>query len=137
MIKCPFNYGVYREDYKILVCHPKCELTADIVNDVAICRECIVKAGLTQVNRFHNLTDIASINLDFDQVRQICNVESTLRKNAKPVKACYLVPNSLLYGTIKMYQALIENGGVEVHVSYDINEIAGILGVEKYVLTSE
>jgi hypothetical protein len=60
-----------------------------------------------------------------------------LRKDAKPIKACYLVPNPLLYGTIRMYQTLIEDYGVEVHVSYDINDFAGILGVDKSVLTSE
>lgn len=137
MIKCPFNYGVYREDYNILMCRPKDELTADKMNDIAICRECIIKAGLTQVDRFHDLTDITSVNLRFDDVYQICHTESMLRKNAKPIKACYLVPNTLLYGTIRMYQTLIEACGVEVHVSYDINELAGILGVEKSVLISE
>jgi len=136
MRNCPFKYGVYREDYNLLVCHPKGELTADRMNDIAICRECILKAGLTEVDRFHNLTDITSVNLGFDEVRQICHVESRMRDSAQPVKACYLVPNDLLYGTIRMYQALIESSGVEVHVSYDINELASILGVEKSVLTS-
>ncbi|GAB6147452.1 hypothetical protein [Desulfocicer niacini] len=137
MITCPFNYGVYREDQNILVCHPKGDLTPDKLNDIAICRECILKAGLSQVDRFHNLTEITSINLRFDDVRQICDVESSLRGNAKPIKACYLVPNTLLYGTIRMYQTLIEDCGVEVHVSYDINELAGILRVDKSMLTSE
>ena len=137
MIDCPFNNGVYRDDYNLLVCHPKGELTANIVNDIAICRECIQKAGLTQVDRFHDLTDITSVNLKFDQVFQISQEESKLRENAKPIRACYLVPNTVLYGTIRMYQTLIEDCGVEVHVSYDINELAEILGVEKSVLTSE
>lgn len=137
MIKCPFNFGFYQEDHNILICHPKGELTADKMNDIAVCRECIIKAGITQVDRFHNLTDITSVNLGFDHVSQICHTESMLRKDAKPIKACYLVPNPLLYGTIRMYQTLIEDCGVEVHVSYDINELAGILGVDKSVLTFE
>jgi hypothetical protein len=36
-----------------------------------------------------------------------------------------------------MYQTLIEERGVEAYVSYDINELAAILGVDKSVLTSE
>ncbi len=137
MIHCPFNFGVYLEDYNILVCHPRGELTAGLVNDIAICRECITKANLTQVNRFHNLTNITSINLGFDEVRQICTSESSLRGSGQPIKACYLVPNQLLYGTIRMYQALIESCGVEVFVSYDIDELSSILGVDKSILTSE
>ncbi|MDN5280129.1 MAG: hypothetical protein PWR01_4094 [Clostridiales bacterium] len=137
MIKCPFNYGFYNEDYNILVCHPKGELGSDMVNDIAICRECIVKAGLTQANRFHNLTSITSINLNFSDVNQICNFEYHLRKSQQKIKACYLVPNALLYGMIRMYQTLIEERGVEAYVSYDINELAAILGVDKSVLTSE
>ncbi len=137
MIICPFNYGVYREDHNILICHPKGDLTPDMLNDIATCRECILKAGLSQVDRFHNLTDITSINLRFDDVRQICKIESSSRRSAKPILACYLVPNALLYGTIRMYQTLIADCGVQVHVSYDINELADILRVDKSVLTSE
>ncbi len=137
MINCPFNFGFYRKDYNILICHPKGELTADKVNDIAICRECILNTGLTQINRFHNLIDITSVNLGFDEVLKICDTESMVRDSSQPIKACYLVPNSLLYGTIRMYDALIESCGVEVHVSYDINELSSVLGVEKSVLTSE
>jgi len=82
MIYCPFNFGIYREDYNILVCNPKGELTADVVNDIAICRECIQKIGMNQVNRFHNLTDITSVKLMFDEVSQICEVESRLRDSS-------------------------------------------------------
>jgi hypothetical protein len=137
MIDCPSKFGVHRENYNLLVCHPKGELSADRMNDIAYCRDCIIKAGLTQIDRFHNLMDISSINLGFDEVRQICDEESRLRASARPIKACYLVPNALLYGTIRMYQALIEGSGVDVHVSYDINELAGILGVEESVLITE
>jgi hypothetical protein len=136
MINCPFNYGVQREEYNLLVCHPKGELTANRMNDIGCCKKCIQKAGIVQIDRFHDLTDITAVNLGFDEVREICYAESNFRESAPPVKACYLVPNTLLYGTIRMYQALIESCGVEVHVSYDINELAGILGVEKSVLTT-
>jgi len=36
-----------------------------------------------------------------------------------------------------MYQTLIEEHGVDVHVSYNIDELASVLGVEKSVLTPE
>jgi hypothetical protein len=137
MIKCPFNYGSYRKDYNLLICYPKGELTANMMNDIAICRECIVNGGLSQVDRFHDLTDISSVNLRFEHVNELCNIESQIRESANPIKAGYLVPNVLLYGTIRMYQTLIENRGVEVHVSYDIDELSDFLGVEKSILTSE
>ncbi len=137
MIHCPYKYGFYWKDHNLLVCHPKGELTTDRVNDISICRECIIKAGLSQVNRFHNLTDITSINLNFDEVSKICEIEAKLRENSKSIKACYLVQNPLLYGTIRMYQSLIESCGVDVHVSYNIDELADVLEVEKSVLIPE
>ena len=137
MFNCPYNYGVYREDYNLLVCRPKGELTADMMHDVANCRECIQTAELPHFNRFHDLTDISSVNLGFEEVSLICAEESKMREAAQSIKACYLVQNTLLYGTIRMYEALISRSGVEVHVSYDIDELAKILGVEKTVLTTE
>ena len=136
MIHCPFNFGAYLEDYKILLCHPKGELTTDRMSDIAVCRDCIQKAGLTQVNRFHNLTDIKAVNIGFDEVYKVCDVESKYRDPSKPINACYLVPNPLLFGTMRMYQTLIESCGVEVHVSYDINQLSSILGVKNSVLVS-
>ena len=130
MIKCPYHTGVYHENLDLLVCHPKGKLNADKLNDIANCRECIQKAGLFQTNRFHNLTDITSIDLGFDDVHRICQAESRMRQTDGPIKACYLVPNDLLYGTIRMYQALIASSGVEVHVSRNIDELAKILGVD-------
>ena len=137
MINCPNNYGIYREDYSLLVCHPKGELTADMMHGTANCRECIKKPELLEINRFHDLTDISSVNLGYEELSRISDEESRMREAAQPIKACYLVPNTLLYGTIRMYEALISSSGVEVHVSYDIDELAGILGVEKTVLTTE
>lgn len=137
MINCPHNCGFYREDHNLLVCHPRGDLTAHLMHGIAICRDCIQVPGALHFNRFHNLTDISSIDLTYEEVSQICAEESRMRNAAQPVKACYLVPNTLLFGTIRQYEALICRGGVEVHVSYDINELAEILGVEKDVLTTE
>ena len=137
MINCPYNYGVFREEYNLLVCNPKGELTAHMMHSIANCRECIQKPGLPKVNRFHDLTDISSVDFGYEEVSQICEEESKTRESAHPIKACYLVSNTLLFGTIRMYEALIAHSGVEVHVSYDINELAEILGVEKDLLTTE
>jgi len=137
MINCPYNFGFYREDYNLLVCKPTGELTADPMHGIANCRDCIQEPGALRFNRFHDFTDISSINLGYEEISQICAEESKMREAAEPVKACYLVPNTLLYGTIRMYESLISRSGVEVHVSYDIDELAEILGVEKTVLTTE
>ena len=127
MIECLYHCGRYNDELELLICRPTKELTEDKMNDIAICRECIQKAGLVQVNRFHDLTSITSVNLHFEEVQRICDAETRLRKTASPIKACYLVPNPLLFGTIRMYQSLIERSGVSVHVSYDLEELANIL----------
>lgn len=137
MSNCPYNFGVYLEDHNLLICHPRGELTSDLMNDIINCRDCIREPGALSFNRFHNLTDISSINFGYEEVSLISAEESKIREAVHSVKACYLVPNTLLFGTVRMYESLISRGGVEVHVSYDINELAKILVVEKDVLTTE
>jgi len=66
-----------------------------------------------------------------------CQIEAGYRKPEHPIKACYLVPNPSVYGTLRMHQALAENHGVEVHVGYDIGELAEVLGVDAVQLGSE
>lgn len=71
-----------------------------------------------------------SVEIGFDEVFSLCEQEMQLHDPNHPIKACYLVPNELVYGTIRMYAALIESRGVDVHVSHNIDELARILGVE-------
>lgn len=137
MFKCPYDAGTFNEALGILICRPTGELTAELAHDLAICRECIVKAGLEQVNRFHDLTGITSINLRYNDVDRLCRIEAGYRKPEHSIKACYLAPNPSVYGTIRMYQALAESRGVEVHVGYDIGELAAILGVDAAQLSIE
>ena len=130
MIKCPYMCGEYREDIGLLVCRPTGQLTADDLADIATCRDCIERAGLNQINRFHDLTGITSIDLRFGDVFQLAFQEEALRDPEHPVKACYLVANELIYGTVRMYQAVIERRGVEVYIDYEIEPLAEALGIE-------
>ena len=130
MLVCPYEIGAFNEALGILICRPTGELTADLAHDLIICHECIVKAGLEQVNRFHDLTGITAINLKFHDLSRLCRIEAGLRKPERTVKACYLVSNEWVYGTLRMYQALAESYGVEVYVSEDIGELADVLGVD-------
>lgn len=136
MIFCPYNCGAYNEELDLLVCRPEGKLVEERISDIATCRECIQKSGLAQINRFHDLTGITSIDLSFEDMKRISNREAQNRQPGSLIKACYLVPNPLLYGTIRMYAALIESSGVEVHVSYDLAELAAVLGVDPEALTA-
>jgi hypothetical protein len=137
MFTCPFKVGKFNKKLGILICRPTGELTADLAHDLIICRECIEKAGLHQVNRFHDLTGITSVNLKFYDIFRLCEHEALLRKPEKPVKACYLAANPVVLGTMNMYAALAESRGVEVHVSYELKKLADVLGVEPSQLASE
>jgi len=129
MITCPYASGEYRQDIDILLCYPTGVLTSENMADIATCRNCIVRAGLNQVNRFHDLRGITSVEIHFDDVFRLCSKETVTRDPQHPIKACYLVTNELVFGMIRMYEAMIEGKGVEVHVSYDIDELAEVLGV--------
>ena len=137
MVNCPYNFGVYLKDYNLLICHPRGELTDDLMHGITNCRDCIQEPATLRFNRFHDFTDITAIDLRYEEVSQITAQESKMREAAQLVKACYLVPNTLLFGTVRQYEALISLGGVEAHVSYDIDELAEILGIEKTKLTTE
>ncbi len=52
------------------------------------------------------------------------------------MKACFLVSNPVVFGTLRIYQTLAEEAGVEVHVSYNISQLARVLGVEESALTT-
>ena len=136
MIKCKRNFGRHNEKSNILVCHPKGEFTGKEMNEIAICSGCTQKSLLLHVNRFHDWTDITLVDVGYDAINRMSTAETKLRESLPPIKACYLVPNALLYGTVRMYQTLIENSGVEVHASYDINELATILNVGNSDLTA-
>jgi hypothetical protein len=130
MFSCPYNAGEFNEIIGVLICRPTGVLTADRARDVAICRECIVKAGIDQVHRFHDLTGITGIELRYDDVERLCRIESGYRKPDHPVKACHLVSSPSFYGTHRMYRTLAESRGVEVHVGYDIEKLAAVLEVD-------
>jgi len=130
MFSCPFGFGEYDEALGILICRPTGELTGDLARDLATCHECIEKAGLRQVNRFHDLRGINSLHLKFGEILRLCRVEPREEQTKSRVKACYLVSNPSVYGTLRMFQALAEGTGAEVHVGYDIRELADILGVD-------
>jgi hypothetical protein len=73
----------------------------------------------------------------YEEVDRLCRIEVGYRKPEHSIKACYLVPNPSVYGTIRMYQALAETRGVEVHVAYDIGKLAAVLGVDPAQLSTE
>lgn len=135
MITCPHNCGEYREDIGILVCRPTGVLTADRAADIAFCRDCIGKSGRLAVNRFHDLRGVAGVELSFSNMFSLAETEGRYREGMPPVKACFLVPNALLYGTMRMYQTLMETRGVEVHVDYDLTALAARLNVDAAKLT--
>ncbi len=120
----------------MLICRPTGVLTNDRGNDIATCRECLLKAGLTNVNRFHDLTRVTGLDLNFNDMLSISAQESESRKGQPQIKACYLVPNPLIYGMIRMYQMLSESQGIDVHVSYNMPELAAVLGLEASQLTA-
>ena len=135
MMICPFHFGTYVDVSNLLLCRP--DLKSHVLDSVNMttCRECVQEADLLGADRFHDLTGLSSTNLRFDDIENIVRNEIPLRDPVKPVKACYLVPNSLFYGLVRTYGSLIEGKGVDVFPSYDINEIAGVLGVDVSVIS--
>lgn len=134
MITCPHSCGEYRKDIGILICRPTGVLTSDRAADIVFCRDCLGKSGRSDVNRFHDLTGVIGVSLSFEKMFSVAEEEGRLRTETPPVKACILVPNTLLYGTMRMYQMFMETRGVEVYIDYDLAAIAARLNVDAATL---
>ncbi len=129
MITCPSDYGKFRADLSLLICRPHGRLTSHMITDIFTCRDCLVGAQQLHVNRFHDLTKVTGVDLRFAEMSALAEMEHQIRGGQPPVKACYLVANEVVFGMVRMYQALAEKSGVEVHVSYDLSELATLLNV--------
>lgn len=79
MINSTYNFGVCIEDHSLLMGHPKGELTADLMYGITNCRDCIQEPGAPRFNRFHNFTNIWSINLGYEEISQISAEKSKMR----------------------------------------------------------
>jgi hypothetical protein len=128
---CPYGCGEFREDLGLLICRPAGTLTGARAREIITCSACFAGQGCLDANRFHDLTNVKKLDLHFDRMALIAAKETDVRKGRKPVKACFLVHNQVLYGTIRMYQALMADQGVEAHVGYEISELARVLGVDE------
>lgn len=131
MISCPCGYGVFRADLGLLICRPEGDLTRDRVLEITGCHGCLAGGEPLRFSRFHDLTGIRSIDLRFDDILLAARAEARARQGLLPVKACYLVADLITFGTMRMYQAIAEEAAVEVHVGYDVDALAAVLGVPR------
>jgi hypothetical protein len=136
IVNCPFGYGEFKEDLQLLVCKPKGRVTDDLMKDTITCQACYQQINAQRFNRFHDFRDVTGVDLHFDDMVNIAARERENHKDLPPVKACFLVSNPVVFGTLRIYQTLAEEAGVEVHVSYNISQLARVPGVDESALTT-
>ncbi|MGA9365696.1 MAG: hypothetical protein WBW16_15145 [Bacteroidota bacterium] len=134
-VNCPYGNGEFKEDLQLLVCKPTGRVTNDLMNDTVTCQGCHHQIDALRFNRFHDFRDVTGVDLHFGDMVNLAAREREKRKGLPPVKACFLVSNPVVFGTLRIYQTLAEDAGVEVHVSYNISQLARVLGVDESVLT--
>jgi hypothetical protein len=134
IVNCPFGNGEFKEDLQLLVCKPTGRVTDDLMNDTITCQACYRQINVQRFNRFHDFRDVTGVDLHFGDMVHLATRERERRKGLPPVKACYLVSNPVIFGTLRIYPTLAEDAGVEVHVSYNITQLARVLGVEESTL---
>lgn len=136
IVNCPFGNGEFKEDLQLLVCKPQGRVTDDLMNDTITCQACYQQINVQRSNRFHDFRDVTGVDLHFGDMVNLAARERENRKGLPPVKACFLVSNPVVFGTLRIYQTLAEEAGVEVHVSYSISQLARTLGVDESVLST-
>jgi hypothetical protein len=131
IVKCQYGYGEFREDLQLLICKPKGRVTNELMYDTVTCQGCHQQIDALKFNRFHDFREITGIDLHFAAIVELANKEREKRNGLPRVKACYLVSNPVVFGTLRIYETLAEDAGVEVHVSYHAADLARVLGVEE------
>jgi hypothetical protein len=131
LVNCPYGYGNFREDLQLLVCKPKGHVTNELMYDTVTCQGCHGQIQAARFNRFHDFREVTGIDLHFANIVELAGKERERRVGLPRVKACFLVSNPVVFGTLRIYETLAEDAGVEVHVSYHIAELARVLGVKE------
>jgi hypothetical protein len=131
IVKCPYGYGEFKEDLQLLVCKPKGHVTNELMYDTVTCQGCHQQIDALKFNRFHDLREVTGIDLHFAAIVELAKKEREKRNGLPRVKACFLVSNQVVFGTLRIYETLAEDAGVEVHVSCPMAELAPVLGVEE------
>jgi hypothetical protein len=135
IVKCPYGYGEFKEDLQLLVCKPKGHVTNELMYDTVTCQGCHQQIDALKFNRFHDFREVTGIDLHFAAIVELANKEREKRNGLPRVKACFLVSNPVVFGTLRIYETLAEDAGVEVHVSYHMAELARVLDVEQSKLS--
>jgi hypothetical protein len=136
IVNCPFGTGEFKQDLQLLICKPRGRVTDDLMNDTITCLACYQQINALRFNRFHDFRDVTGVDLHFGDMVNLATRERERRKGLAPVKACFLVSNPVVFGTLRIYQTLAEEARVEVHVSYNISQLARVLGVDEAVLAA-
>lgn len=131
MTHCSHKSGIYMKRLKLMICRPEGRLTGDRVGDLFACKSCAKMPGYDAVNRFHDFRGVTGIDIDFQDMKAMAREEAFVRRSQPPIKACYLVSNPAIYGVVRMYKAMMDGCGVDVHVSKHLHELAEELGVSQ------
>jgi hypothetical protein len=131
IVNCPYGYGEFKEDLQLLICKPKGHVTNELMYDTVTCQGCHQQIEAAKFNRFHDFREVIGIDLHFGDIAELAEKERKNRQGLPRVKACFLVSNPVVFGTLRIYETLAEDAGVEVHVSYHIADLARVLGVEE------
>lgn len=136
MFGCPFDCGRYREDMDLLICRPKGDLDEDRLRGMSSCINCFPETALKAGKRFFDLREIQSIKLGLENFYCVKAMGIPQKTSNDRVVECFLVSNQLLFGMIRMYESVMERPGLEIHVSYNIQELATILDVDASALSN-
>lgn len=135
MIDCPYDCGGYENG--LILCRPAGILTPETIDHFLACRDQLEEEAGKPLDRFIDMRKVTGIELGYQHTSRFAEAMANRAQGKRIVMACFLVVNEVQYGMARMYQALVDGRGLEVHISYEVEELARILGVPDFILLGE
>ncbi|HOX39235.1 MAG TPA: hypothetical protein PL033_14730 [Candidatus Brocadiia bacterium] len=132
-VKCPLNFGSFREG--ILFCRPTGRMTSELADCILDCHEAHRELLGHPYDVLYDFRNLSGEDMSFDKIREIASRRIRSVSDNPPCKVCFLVSSPHAYGMARMYQTLIGHGNISVHISFDMKELAAILGVDELLLS--
>jgi len=86
------------------------------------------------LHRFHDVREINSIHLSFDDLWGIAQRRLGTYESGQETLSAFWVSTPLNYGVSRMYQALTDGTPFKIEVFYHLDEVADFLSVDKDLL---
>ena len=118
-----------------IICSQLCgELDNSLINEWVTTVEEQEASSTVTLNRFYDMRGINAVQLNFDELWSVSQHRLSTYESGDVTMLAFWVSTPLNYGVTRMYQSLLKDTPFKVGVFYNLDEVAGFLGVNEEIL---